>query len=234
MSSRNRVRAGTLDLVPLIQRWTHVHALLLVGASGLSYAIETLTPLFAVGLPSFFWLALRTAGTWTPSARFGAANVITTIRLGLTAAIVILLDDLGLIGSGLLAVAFLVMDGFDGAVARRRGEEGLFGEAFDKETDAFFVLVLSFLLFQLGRLPIWILSVGLLRYLFVLWMWWMRGPAKSERRSRFARVSYVVAVSALLLTFLPLPALYTPLALLATGLFLVSFARSAWWILWPR
>lgn len=212
----------------------HVHALLLVAASALAFAFGSLAPLFTAALLSFLWLGRLTAGAWTPSGRPGLANLITLFRLGLTIVIVYAIGFVGLIGAGLLALLFLVLDGFDGMVARRRGEAGPFGETFDKETDAFFVLILCFFLFQLDRLPGWILAVGLLRYLFVLWMWWIDASADSERRSRFARISYVIAVSSLLVAFLPVPALFGPLAILATGLLLVSFARSAWWILRPR
>jgi phosphatidylglycerophosphate synthase len=234
VSPPDRVLAAAADPVPSLQRWVHVHALLLVGASALAFAFGILAPLFAVALPSFLWLGQLTAGAWTPSGRPGLANLITLLRLGLTIVIVYALEFVGLIGAGLLALLFLVLDGFDGMVARRRGEAGPFGETFDKETDAFFVLILCFFLFQLDRLSGWILTVGLLRYLFVLWMWWIDAPADRERRSRFARISYVIAVSSLLVAFLPVPALFGPLATFATGLLLVSFARSAWWILRPR
>ena len=68
------------------------------------------------------------------------------------------------IGLGTLAMS---LDGLDGRVARRSGTTSAFGARFDMELDAFLLLGLSILVWGSGKVGVWILLVGGMRYLFV-------------------------------------------------------------------
>ena len=66
-----------------------------------------------------------------------------------------------------VAVIALALDGLDGWLARRLKRETPFGARFDMETDAFLMLVLSLLVWLMGKAGPWVLAIGLMRYVFV-------------------------------------------------------------------
>lgn len=114
-----------------------------------------------------------------PPPGLGAANQITLVRATLVvpmAALVLQpappeMTALWWI-AGVAAVA-IALDGFDGLVARRNGQETEFGARFDMELDAFLMLVLSALVWRTGRADVRVLLIGAFRYLFVAagWLW---------------------------------------------------------------
>jgi FkbM family methyltransferase len=123
-------------------------------------------------------------------------------------------------------------DLIDGRLARRNGPTR-FGAVLDEETDAFFMLVVTYLLVRRAELGIWVLAAGALRYLFVL-IYVLPGrrreqAAMPETFSRFARA--VCAASSILLIggFVePLPAgMRTALPAAALALLLISFGWEA-------
>jgi phosphatidylglycerophosphate synthase len=138
--------------------------------------------------------------------------------------------------SAVIGVSLLVLvgDGLDGWLARRYETETSFGAFFDKETDALFLLLLCAIAGFRGRLPIWILGAGLLRYVFVGLIFLIDPPEKTEERSTVARYVYAGMVGALLLAFLPYPGVYRPVAGGATAALAVSFVRSLWGIVSQR
>ncbi|WP_117194547.1 CDP-alcohol phosphatidyltransferase family protein [Rhizobium terrae] len=109
--------------------------------------------------------------------RFGAANMVTTVRAAITSimgGLVLVPPQLGagsdqgvlwLLG---LTIAFaLVLDGIDGFLARRTGTASRFGARFDMEVDALLILFLSIAAFELGKAGGWVLLIGLMRYAYV-------------------------------------------------------------------
>ncbi len=107
-------------------------------------------------------------GRWTPSGRFGAANFVTLFRLVLAFAMLALPPLWWRPGVGLLLMAFFALDGLDGKLARRSGQSSEFGAAFDMETDAFMTALASLIAVEAGCVGLWMLSVGGLRYVYVL------------------------------------------------------------------
>ena len=157
-----------IDLTARLVRWTEVHALLMIASTTTALVTDISWFLPVAGAFSFTVLILATRHYWTEKGSFGWANAITVIRLGGILTLGLTLDRLDyelIIG---LVLLLLVADGCDGWLARRLHEASEFGEYFDKETDAFFVLILSVAITSTQRLGHWILTVGLLRYLFVL------------------------------------------------------------------
>lgn len=211
-----------------LQRWAFANALAVGAGVALAVRVEAIAPLLPAGVAPLVWLIVRFRGAWTPGGRFGTANSLTVFRIALTAALPFLFAGLGGPAVIVAGTGLLLLDLLDGQIARRRGEVSAFGEYLDKETDALMVLVLCLMLFLSGRLGAWILLPGGLRYLFVVVTYFGRPEVVKERRERLARYVYALTVVALLAAFLPFPALYMPLALGATLLLTLSFARSFW------
>lgn len=98
------------------------------------------------------------------------ANLVTSSRLLLLFLLVGLayLDALeARIAAFILLVVIFVMDGVDGWIARRRGEESLFGAVFDIAADRIVENVLWLVLVDLGRAPVWVAVVFLARSFLV-------------------------------------------------------------------
>lgn len=97
-----------------------------------------------------------------------------------------------------LAVVALLLDAVDGLVARRTGTVSEFGARFDMELDAFLIAVLSVrVAADLGG---WVLAIGALRYVFVLFRRLfpaLRGVVPPRRSARvIAAVQGIVLVIA--------------------------------------
>jgi len=199
---------------------------MLLAAAGLLW-LRTLGPPLLVGITMLGLLVGATQHRWTPSGAFGMANGVTAVRVGLLALLppAAAASPWVLIGLSLLIFG---LDGIDGWLARRRGLSSEFGTFFDKETDALFLLLLCGLATLRGPLPTWILGAGLLRYGFVVGLFLLPTPTKTEPGSTAARYVYGGMVTALLASFLLTPSRAVPLAAGATGTLLVSFGYSFW------
>lgn len=210
---------------PLV-RWSEYHAIaMLTGTiaviAGWPFWLLMLLAIFSFA--SFVW-SCREA--WRVHDTFGAANALTLARLLGTAALpwTVAIHPLAVAA---LAVTLFALDGADGWLARKLALASEFGEYLDKEADAFLMLVLCLLLYTSGRLGVWIILPGVLRYGFVLFIALTRPPAQKERRTASGRWIYVGMTSALIAAFTPFPSLYRPFAALMTLVLLYSFASAA-------
>ncbi len=171
-----------------------------------------------------------------PFDRFGPANLITTLRAALVALVA------GLVGEPVspemataAAVASAIvttLDGLDGWMARRTEMASAFGARFDMETDALLILVLSALAWQTGKAGAWVLTAGLLRYVFVASVWifpWMTRALPPSRRRQAICVAEIVGFSVVVL-----PGVEPPTSVwLAAGLLaalLYSFSVDTRWL----
>lgn len=168
--------------------------------------------------------------------RFGAANIVTTMRAAITAALgglVLASSQFGVTsGAGSLwligfAIAFaLALDGIDGYLARRTGTASRFGARFDMEVDALLILFLSLAAFQLEKAGIWVLLIGLMRYAYataqVIFPVLRHELPPSMRRKAICVIQGV----ALCLTLFPviMPPVSTGLAVGALASLVYSFA----------
>ncbi len=139
-----------------------------ISGLGLSFAAK------AIGAYAVFGLVAATAlFRIPPGTTLGAANRVTLLRAGLACLFAGLVGEGARVLGGLViplvvgTVAFLALDGVDGWLARRRGDESNFGRLLDHETDAVFLLVLSVLVHQTEKVGPWIMAAGLLHYVYL-------------------------------------------------------------------
>jgi phosphatidylglycerophosphate synthase len=147
-----------------------------------------------------------------PFSRFGPANRVTLLRAALAALAASLLlepaaPDIAWVAVTLTA-AVAVLDGVDGWLARRTGISSVFGARFDMETDAFFMFALSLLVWRHDKAGLWVIGIGLMRYLFVAAAWvlpWLAGPLTPTRRGKTVAIMQLVALAFALLPAVPVP-----------------------------
>lgn len=145
-----------------------------------------------------------------PFARFGGANLITTLRLAMVALATAAINEthttaLAWCITTLMAVAS-VLDGVDGWIARRSGLASAFGARFDMETDALLLLVLSVLAWRWDRAGVWVLACGLMRYAFVAagWVWrWLEDPLPPSLRRKTVCVIQIVTLGVIVAPVIP-------------------------------
>ncbi len=183
-------------------------------------------------------LLASVARLWPDAARpLGPANAVTLARAALVAVIASALGHgeggaQPATGLAVLAGIALLLDGVDGQVARRLRCASAFGARLDMEIDAFLMLVLCALLWQLDKAGAWVLAIGGMRYAFVaampLWRW-LDAPLPDSFRRKLVCVWQVLT---LLLCMLPVvtPAIAAPLLALSLALLGASFALDIAWL----
>lgn len=181
-------------------------------------------------------------GGYHPYPRFGAANVVTLIRLILAClfsglALQMILSQVVIAPAILwsflvVAVVALALDGIDGFFARRQGLTSRFGSRFDMETDALQILLLSVTVFALGKVGVWILIAGILRYAYVAagWLWpLLTQPLRPSWRRKIISVVQGSVLTALLAPIIT-PPFSVIVAAVALALLVYSFAQDVVWI----
>jgi phosphatidylglycerophosphate synthase len=220
--TRTMVSSTATQTQRQLARWSERHALAMLAAAALVLGGAPLWLMMAAALVSFAALAWQGRESWQHAGRFGAANALTTARIVATLGLPALAD--APLAVAACALALFALDGVDGWLARRQGLASEFGEYFDKEADAFLLLVLCMLLYGGGRLGAWIIVPGLLRYAFVVFLLLARPPVLKERRSILGRWIYFGMIAALIAAFTPFPAFYQPLAAAMSIVLTYSFA----------
>ncbi len=208
-----------------IKKWNDRHAFLLLLAGGLSLYCGRLELLSLMALGSFLYYILSHRDLWMGYKPFGGyANWVTSFRLSMLISFVFLSLSNELLAGLLLLV--VVLDVVDGYLARKMNQQSDFGLYFDMETDAFFVALVSMLLYFKGMMPAWILIVGFMRYLNVAIYQILRLKPKKEPKLRFASVIAGALFVVLAISFvLPTSIRYYSL-LIVSILVTYSFGRS--------
>ncbi len=127
----------------------------------------------------------------------------------------------------------MLLDGLDGRIARRTGTSSAFGARFDMELDALLLLALSWMAWQSGKVGLWVLGIGALRYLFVAGGWLSPRLGKELPESFRRKAVCVVQGVALLVCLGPIipPWLAVLAAGGALGLLVYSFAVDVGWLI---
>lgn len=167
----------------------------------------------------------------------GWANRVTLARGILVAMLAGTLVDPSLLAAHSLplvslATLALLLDGVDGWIARRTRTDSLFGAYFDMELDAFFILVLCLALTVLGKVGPWVVSIGAMRYAFVLSglrLTWLQHPLPPSQRRKAVCVWQVAALMFALLPMID-PTVATWLAATALAGLIGSFGRDIGWL----
>ena len=124
-----------------------------------------------------------------------------------------------------LAIVALVTDFVDGRVARARGEVTSFGAAFDMETDAFLILVIS--AYAVPLVGPWVLLIGLARYLLLaagaIWPW-LTAPTPPRPWAKVVAAVQGVALTVVVADLIPHPVAVT-VAVGSLALLVESFAH---------
>ena len=126
----------------------------------------------------------------------------------------------------------MVLDGVDGWVARRAGHVSSFGARFDMELDAFLMLVLSVLVWESGKVGLWVIAIGAIRYLFIAagWVWpALRAPLPPSTRRKSVCVVQGVALLVCLGPIIP-PTLALLVATAAFMGLVYSFGVDVAWL----
>jgi phosphatidylglycerophosphate synthase len=129
-----------------------------------------------------------------------------------------------------LAAVGLLLDWLDGQVARRTGTASGFGAAFDMESDAFLVLVLSVQVAQSAG-P-WVLLAGAARYGLLVGAWllpWLRTPTPPRYWGKVVAATQGVVLTVAAADVVPPPVMAAAL-LAALGLLAESFGHQVWWL----
>jgi len=210
------------------------------GGAWWSLGLPALYPALALALyAAHAGLILASAPAALPGHGLGPANRITLLRSSFVLPVAALAgipgpaSDAGVWVAIAFATVSLLLDGVDGAVARRTGTSTRFGARYDMELDAFLMLALSVLVWQSGRVAAWVVLIGALRYLFVGAGWLapvLRAPLPPSLRRK---VVCVVQAVALLVALGPvIPAFLAPVAAgVALALLGVSFGTDVLWLL---
>ena len=197
------------------------------------------------GLPAFGLFAAGVVLLWRqlpahyPHPRFGSCNGVTLFRAGLGASLLtpLLSGDAVQAAWGGWAVALvalfaLLLDGVDGWLARRQGLTSGFGARFDMEIDAALALMLALHAFADGMGGVVVLTLGVMRYVFVAASWvlpWMAAPLPDK----FGRkVVCVIQIAALIALQVPILGSGAALGIAwgAVAALLWSFGRDTLWL----
>lgn len=180
--------------------------------------------LTAVGLLSFIMLwALhwKLLGRFKPFA--GYANRLTLMRLLLVVLLGWFHPAMSPILIFSLALLNVLLDGLDGYLARRYDQKSQFGQAFDMETDAFYVAIMTGILYLQGSFGFWLVVIGFLRYGYGLLLTLFNLYEREIPRTRIRAVIAGIFFLALLSPFVLPENLYTPIITAASILIGLSF-----------
>lgn len=172
--------------------------------------------------------------------RFGLANTVTAVRAALVSLVSATIFFPGAMQHAqatwalvLLVLIALALDGVDGYLARRFGQESVLGARFDMEVDALLILCLSAAAFLVGKAGLWVLLIGLMRYGFVLAQYplpRLKAPLPPSFRRKLVCVVQI-AVLCLILVPVVMPPLSSWLAAMALLLLSYSFAVDCLYLL---
>ncbi|MFW6213478.1 MAG: CDP-alcohol phosphatidyltransferase family protein [Spirochaetota bacterium] len=205
----------------IYHRWNMTHAAIvtvLILAAELALVASTATLVLAV------WSAIALCALFTIGKRFhpdGAGpavpNTLTSFRVFAAVAVFVILgvafarprtaalfaEQLGwwMVGGLLLIETSDLLDGY----LARRMRSGRFGCTWDMESDAIFAMALSLSLRHLHGVGIFVLAIGLMRYLYVLLARFDGDPKVYPKAYKLlAKTTTAILVSALIVMHAPI------------------------------
>lgn len=144
--------------------WIFYHSVLLLAAYSLDIYLHKVVATPAMGLMLFMIFIIKNFKEYSRlKPIMGYPNLVTTFRLLLLFVAPFLETNFSLFILSLLVVC---SDGIDGFLARKLNQTTEFGGHLDMETDAFFCLLFSLLLYVHYPNLYWVLLAGSLRYVY--------------------------------------------------------------------
>jgi len=198
-------------------------------------------PLVVYALTNVF--VLRGLVRHYPHRRIGLCNYVTHLRATLIAGLAAILTlgpavavDAQLAWRVVAVAAFaLTLDAVDGWAARSSGLSSGFGARFDMEIDSILALILMLIVLLTGKVGLWVILLGVMRYLFVMAMWiwpWIDRPTPPRYSGKIVCVVQIAVLIAMIAPVVS-PPLASLMAATALGLLIWSFGVDLRW-LWQR
>lgn len=176
-----------------IESWSRYHAVGLILALVTYLNTHQLWILPLVSFVSFGYLLLTKRKLLLGEEfKISRANMVTLGRHDLLMILVIISTQIHHFYIGIIASFVALLDLLDGYYARKDQNSSLLGEYLDKEVDAIFVLMMSAMIYHFKLLPSWILAIGILRFVYVLILPFIKSSKKKEYKSRYGRVIAVI------------------------------------------
>lgn len=215
--------------------------------SGSAYSYSQPAAIITVWF-AMIWLIMRGLREH-PFDTFGIANTLTALRAsgvallaGAIPLVAHLSDTQNSMGSAmfwgmcLFVSLLLAADGVDGYLARKTRLASNFGARFDMEVDAFLAFVITMILWQSDKLGVWVLGLGVMRYLFVLASVWavpLQAPLFPSLRRKTV---CVIQIAALCLMLSPIvnSKYATAIGIVALLILGASFLRDSIWLFKQR
>jgi len=209
-----------------IENWMTQHSVIILVATLLSFFFQLHWVLFGASLLSFIYFYYK---HWQVAGSFRfayePANLVSGFRLFGLVFLFGFYELFAFRQIAVLTLLILILDGLDGYLARKYNTASDFGAYLDMETDAFFVMALTYLIVQLDLMPLWVIVLGLIRYIYFLLIRWWKPPERKERRSFLGQFIAVFLMGSLVSCFL-LPKEWYTIAMNVAGILIAySFGR---------
>jgi phosphatidylglycerophosphate synthase len=203
---------------------------------GATVSLSVLGWAVGVGYGVFTTVTLGRGLTLTGATRLGPANRVTLARAILVGGVAALTADsfvrpAAVTAMVAISVIALALDAVDGWVARRTQSVTPLGARFDREVDAFLILVLSvYVVHSTGQW--WVLIIGAARYAYGAAGWllpWLRGPLPPRYWGKVVAAIQGIVLTIAAADILPIALMNVVLGV-ALALLAESFGSSVWWL----
>lgn len=195
--------------------------------------------LLAINTQSIFWLPLMafishgylfyTSKKYVTSFLTNYANQVTGIRFLISTGTALCFLFIPKLWSFCLFGLAVLLDGLDGYLARKYKQTSKIGALFDKTVDAYFVLLLSFILVQTYEVPFWFLAIGYLHYGYELLLVGLGWQYLSTPKNPIGKYTAAILFLSLLSPFILPQSWFSPVIYLASILASFSFGLSFWY-----
>ena len=207
-----------------IEKWNEKHAKIMFGLSILAVVtkrIELLSLGALLSFSSYIHQGSKELKKMNPSG--GYANWITGFRLLLVVIGSFLFSLVSKEWILIIMTSAVLLDFVDGYMAKKYDQTTTFGQFFDMEVDAFFVLLMCFYYYQYQEIGWWILIPGVMRYAFKIFTVLVPKEGLVE-----AKKSYAATIAGIFFTILLVCIVFeVPYALLSGSIAIVlSFSVS--------
>lgn len=152
-----------------LKNWSILHACTLAISSIEIFFLSSYYFFCIAGSLSFTYLLLIHAKD-TQLKFPGLANAVTLLRLILLLGVAIINDTQYAGVIGFVIVACAILDVVDGWVARKLNQCTEFGSTFDIEVDAFYVALLTTLMYFNGWISVYLIPLAFLRYYYKIFI----------------------------------------------------------------